>query len=242
MPLQYPSKLRFASLAGTCVLLSSFAASAITACSVESVTPAPPAADDEPTEPGPTRSDGGGILQDVDAAEKPQTKPDASEPVPTAPFFDVTVNGAAVKVKSVTVKPTNVYPSQGISHYEIKATLEQTPPIVPGMQNDPSIVIRVGKDENGSDSCKEKRGPRDGFIEPVIELREVGFNYKRFTGQSTVIAFPTTTKSGSCTMLLKSAAAGGQSWGEASGTVQSGSDEPALAFKAKWFQTFTWPK
>lgn len=167
-------------------------------------------------------------------------KPDAAESVPTSPFFDVTINGTAAKVKNVTVDHTNLYPDDGVSYYEITATLEKSTAIAAGLDEDPSIVIRVGKDENGTDVCKEKRGPQVNFKEPVLELREVQIHYKRFTGSQTVIAYPSTKTSGSCNMLLKSAAANGHAWGEASGSVQGGSGEPALAFEAKWFQDVSW--
>jgi hypothetical protein len=41
-------------------------------------------------------------------------------------------------------------------------------------------------------------------------------------------------------MVLKSAAAGGHAWGEATGSVQAGADEPALSFEARWFQPVSW--
>jgi hypothetical protein len=190
----------------------------------------------------PTSDEAGSTDAGAKAAQDsstPETKPDAAEAMPTKPLLDVTVNGVAMKVKDVAVVPKQVYPDQGISYYEITATLEQSPPIVQGLQKDPSITIRVGKDENGSDVCKEKRGPQVGFIQPVIELREVKIKYQRFTGAETVIATPS-TKDGSCTMLLKSAASTGKAWGEASGSVQAGADEPVLTFQAKWFQELEW--
>jgi hypothetical protein len=215
-------------------------ASVAVACSAESVTPATVDGSDAATLPDDDDTTDAGTTKPGKDASTTEPKVDAAEPVPTKPFFDVTVNGTAMKVKNVTVKPTNVYPSQGVSYYEIEATLERTPPLTSGLQDDPSIVIRVAKDENGSDVCKEKRGPAEGFVEPVIELREVQIHYRHFNGSSTVTAFPSTPKSGSCTMLLKSAATNGQAWGEATGMLQSGASEPAFNFQAKWFQTFKW--
>lgn len=61
---------------------------------------------------------------------------------------------------------------------------------------EPSIAIRVGQAENGADACKEERGPRVGFVEPVTELREIQIKYKRFNGSSTIFAAPTTNSSG----------------------------------------------
>lgn len=222
-------------------LASSLLVSSVVGCSAGTVTQ---------IAPGDTSAnDGGPSVDDKDAGStsgnttkdgSATSKPDAAEPVPTSAFFDVTVNGMAVTVKNVTVDHTNVYPDQGISYYEITATLAQTPPIVDGLDGDPTIVIRVGKDEGGTDACKEERGPQVGFVQPVTALREVQIHYKRFTGSQTVIAYPSTKTSGSCTMLLKSTAANGQAWGEATGMVQGSGDEPALAFKAKWFQTLTW--
>lgn len=199
---------------------------------------------------GPEELDGGSGTPGTDGGTAPApvkpgtdaTTPDAppaSEPVPTSPFFDVTINGKAMKVKSVKVDRTNVYPSDGTSYYEITATLDQSPPLASGLDSDPTVVIRVGKDENGVDACKEKRGPQVGFVQPVIELREVAVHYRRFTGSSTVTAFPS-TKDGSCTMHLKSAATAGQAWGEATGSVQAGANEPVLGFTAKWFQNVSW--
>lgn len=173
-------------------------------------------------------------------ASTPDTTPkEEEEPMPTSPLFEVTVNGTPMKVKSVAVSHTNLYPNDGTSYYEITATLDRSPPIAAGLDKDPTIVIRVGKDENGTDVCKEKRGPQVGFVQPVIELREVSIHYSRFTGTSGVNAFPS-TKDGACNMILKSAASGGQAWGEATGSVQAGADEPALSFKAKWFQPVSW--
>lgn len=222
-------------------LASSFLVAAVVGCSAGTVTQFVPADG--------SANDGGPNVDDKDAGTTTGTtpkdgsttsKPDAAEPVPTSAFFDVTVNGMAIAVTSVTVNHTNVYPDQGISYYEITATLAQTPPIVDGLDGDPTIVIRVGKDEGGSDVCKEERGPQVGFVEPVTALREVEVHYKRFTGSKTVSAYPSTKTSGSCTMLLKSTAANGQAWGEATGMVQVSGEEPALAFDAKWFQTLTW--
>lgn len=188
-----------------------------------------------------TTPDGGATTTPVTPGKDAST-PDATpkeEPMPTSPLFEVTVNGTPMKVKSVAVNHTNLYPSDGTSYYEITATLDQSPPIAAGLDKDPTIVIRVGKDENGTDVCKEKRGPQVGFVQPVIELREVSIHYSRFTGSSGVNAFPS-TKDGACNMILKSAAAGGQAWGEATGSVQAGADEPVLSFKAKWFQPVAW--
>jgi hypothetical protein len=212
---------------------------ALGACTAGSTTPV--GADQPPSGTGTTDRDAGTDpappAPKQDAAPPPDTKPD--DPMPTSPMFEVTINGSAVKVKSVSIDHTNLYPSDGTSYYEITATLDQSPPIVPGLDEDPKIVIRVGKDENGTDVCKEKRGPQVGFVQPVIELREVSIRYERFTGSSTVTAFPS-TKDGSCNMALKSAAAGGHAWGEAKGVVQSSADEPALHFEAKWFQPVDW--
>lgn len=112
-------------------------------------------------------ADSGAPKAQKDAAPD-DTKPE-EEAVPTKPFVELKINGAVMKVKDVKVTPTNIYPSQGTSYYEIKATLEQTPPMVAGLDADPSISIRVGKDEKGTDACKEKRGPQEGFVEPVLE-------------------------------------------------------------------------
>jgi hypothetical protein len=196
---------------------------------------------DEPDGGTPTTADGGTTPTPVTPgkdASTPDAKP-PEEPMPTSPLFEVTVNGTPMKVKSVAVSHTNLYPSDGTSTYEITATLDQSPPIAAGLDEDPKIIIRVGKDENGTDVCKEKRGPQVGFVQPVIELREVSIHYSRFTGTSGVTAFPS-TKDGACNMILKSAAAGGQAWGEATGEVQAGADEPMLNFKAKWFQPVSW--
>ena len=228
--------MKFSALAFTSLAL---ATAALTACSSGSTAPL-----------GAEEPDGGTGAETPDSGTNPvpgdprkdAAAPDAAptpEPVPTSPFFDLTINGKAMKVKSVSVARTNVSPSDGTSYYEITATLDQSPPIASGLDSDPTVVIRVGKDESGTDACKEKRGPQVGFVQPVIELREVAIHYRRFTGSSTVTAFPS-TKDGSCNMQLKSAATGGQAWGEATGSVQAGDNEPALGFTVKWFQHVSW--
>lgn len=228
--------MKFSALAFTSLALVT---TALTACSSGSTAPL-----------GAEEPDGGTGAPTPDSGTDPQpakpgkdaAAPDAAptpEPVPTSPFFDVTINGKAMKVKSVAVARTNVSPSDGTSYYEITATLDQSPPIASGLDSDPTVVIRVGKDENGTDACKQKLGPQVGFVQPVTELREVAVHYRRFTGSSTVIAFPS-TKDGSCSMQLKSAATGGQAWGEATGSVWAGDDEPTLGFTVKWFQNVTW--
>lgn len=209
----------------------------LTACSAGGAAPVGPEELDGGS--GTPRADSGTVPVKPGADASAPDVPPESEPVPTSPFFDVTINGKAMKVKSVTVDRTNLYPSDGTSYYDITATLDQSPPLASGLDSDPTVVIRVGKDENGVDACKEKRGPKVGFIEPVIELREVAVHYRRFTGSSTVTAFPS-TKDGSCSMHLKSAATAGQAWGEATGSVQAGTDEPVLGFTVKWFQNVSW--
>lgn len=228
--------MKYSALAFTALALVT---SVLTACSSGSTSSI--GADDPDGGSGTTATDGGTDVAPVKPgkdASTPDAKP-AEEPVPSSPFFDLTINGTPMKVKNVAVARTNLYPSDGTSYYEITATLDQSPALASGLQDDPSIVIRVGKDENGTDACKVKRGPQVGYVQPVIELREVQIRYRRSTGTSTVSAFPS-TKDGSCTMQLKSAATAGQAWGEATGEVQAGADEPVLNFTAKWFQTVNW--
>ena len=202
-------------------------------------------------------SSSGGVLPDDDAGSTPaadasaEPQPDAGstqkdatvvEQPPTAPMFEVTLNGMAMTVKDVAVK--GIPAQQGsIANYELKGTLDKGQAFVAGLQEDATITIEIGKDDQGSNVCKVARGPAQGFIEPVIELRKVTINYKRFTGQSTVYAYPNTNAkdgTGSCSMTLKTAAANGQAWGEAQGKVQAGTDEPVVSFQAKWFQTLKW--
>jgi hypothetical protein len=221
--------------------LSSMAlfAGAATACTAGSTTPYSSGTPNDgvatPDE-GPV-ADAGPAKPGKDAAP-PETKPE-EDPVPTSPMFEVKIDGTAIKVKNVSVERHILYPSDGTSYYEITATLDKAQPIVDGIDEDPTLVIRVGKDENGKDVCKEKRGPQVGFIQPVIELREVEIHYHRWTGSKTVSAYPS-TKDSACTMQLKSAATNGQAWGEAAGTVQAGTGEPVISFETKWFQNVTW--
>ena len=220
------------------VSMALLAGGTVTACTAGSTTPYYDTATPDgggPTDDG-TRADAA-PPKGKDASAPPAT-PD-EEPVPTSPLFEVKIDGTAIKVKNVSVSRTNLYPSDGTSYYEITATLDQSPAIIDGIDQDPTLVIRVGKDENGKDVCKEKRGPQVGFIEPVIELREVAIHYRRWTGSKTVSAYPS-TKDGACTMQLKSAATNGQAWGEAAGTVQAGAGEPVLSFEIKWFQNVAW--
>lgn len=232
---QYSSAFRGAALASSLIVAS------VVGCSAGTITQIAPG-DTSANDGGPSGDDkdAGSTTATMQMDDAATAKPDAAEAVPTSAFFDVTVNGKAVTVKNVAVDHHNVYPDQGISYYEITATLAQTPPIVDGLDEDPTIVISVGKDESGSDACKEERGPQVGFVQPVTALREVQIHYQRFTGSQTVSAYLSTKTSGSCTMLLKSTAANGQAWGQATGMVKGSGNEPALAFEAKWFQALTW--
>ena len=157
-------------------------------------------------------------------------------------MFEVTLNGKAMTVKDVAIKA--ISSQQGsITRYELKGTLDKAQAFVAGLEEDAKITIEIGKDDQGPNVCKVTRGPVQNYIEPILELRRVTINYKRFTGQSTVYAFPSTDAedgSGSCSMNLKTGAAGGQAWGEAQGKVQSSINEPVVNFQAKWFQPIKW--
>lgn len=180
--------------------------------------------------------------------EKPKEDPATPPPpppqgpvMPAAPMFELLVGGKTIKATNVKVEPTGTQYSKGVFYYyTLTATLEETPNLVPGQEGAPRIELRVGKTENGADVCEETRGPQEGFVQPVTALREVQINYKRWTGSSTVIAAPTTTSSGACTMTLHADAAQGNAWGEAKGQVQSGANEPPIAFEVKWFQPVKW--
>jgi hypothetical protein len=174
------------------------------------------------------------------APEKDAAVADAAKPLPSAPFFEVSVNGTPLVVKSVSAKATKVQQGMGTWYYDITAVLEQTPAIVPGLQDAPSITIRVGKDDTGTAVCREVYGPIQGAVLPVTQIRQVQIKYRRFTGSSTVSAFPNTTREGACDMVLERPSTGGQAWGEAKGSVQAGSDEPKLSFDVKWFQNVSW--
>lgn len=196
-----------------------------------------------------SEDDAGSTTPDVDGSVLPT--PDGGTPQkdaavveqpPSAPMLEVSLNGMVMTVKNVTIK--GVPAQQGsIANYQIDGTLDKAQAFVSGLQDDPTITIEVGKDDQGANACKVARGPQVGFIEPVIELRKVTIKYKRFTGQSTVYAYPNTNDDkglGSCNITLKTAATNGQAWGEAQGKVQAGSDEPVVNFQTKWYQTLKW--
>lgn len=202
-----------------------------------------PGSETDPTvvTPGATPEDS----PDAGGGEKPDAAPtpkaDAGPTKPSAPLLEMTIGGKTVKVKNVKISPTGTqYPDGVFRYYVIDATLEESPEIVPGQMGEPSIAIRVGQAENGADACKEERGPRVGFVEPVTELREIQIKYKRFNGSSTIIAAPTTNSSGACMMTIHADASKGEAWGEATGSVRSGTTEPALPFTVKWFQPVKW--
>jgi len=178
--------------------------------------------------------------EDASATPGDASAPDAAKPLPGAPLFEVSVNGVPMKVKAVSSKVTNLYKDQGTSYYEVTAVLEQQPAIVDGLRADPSITIRVGKEDSGTDACKEVRGPAVGAVQPVTQIRDVQIKYQRFTGASTVYASPSTVRAGACTMTLEAPSTDGHAWGEARGSVQSGTDEPKLDFSVRFFQPIDW--
>jgi hypothetical protein len=225
-----------------CSIAFSFAGltSLAVGCTVETVGFVPP----DPSRGDDTGTDAPVLVDAGTDAAQPSLKdaaPETGEPVPTTPFVTVTSDGVAMQVTNVTVEARLQTASDGTPYYEIVATLARTPPLLPFLDSDPKVSIRVTRNESGAGNCKEVRVPLgSGGQTSLTENREIEIAYRRvIPGSHSISTNPSTSNRGACTMVLKAPAGSNQAWGEATGTVQA-TGEPPISFQVKWFQPITW--